>query len=77
MVLILKGTKIGKYKVVTLLVICKESDVSTVQREMEDSPIAQLGAYTINCGGVRDLTPDEWDEFSCAYPDAVRLEGTC
>lgn len=59
MVLILKGTKMGKYKVVILLVICKESDVSTIQREMEDSPIAQLGAYTINCGGVRDLTPDE------------------
>jgi len=36
-----------------------------------------IGAYTINCGGVRDLTPDEWDEFSCAYPDAVRPEGTC
>ncbi len=67
----------GKYKVVTLLVICKESDVSTIQREMEDSPIALLGAYTMNCGGARDLTPDEWDEFSCAYPDTVRPEGTC
>lgn len=66
-----------KYKVVTLSLICKESDVSTFQREMEDSPIVQLGAYTMNCGGMRDLTPDEWDEFSCAYPDAVRPEGTC
>ncbi len=63
-----------KYKVVTLSIICKESNVSTVQREMEDSPVAQLGAYTINCGGVRDLTCDEWDEFSCAYHDAVRPE---
>ena len=63
-----------KYKVVTVSIICKESDVSTVQRQMEVSPVAQLGAYTINCGGVRDLTPDEWDEFSCAYPDAVRTE---
>ena len=42
---------------------------------MEDSPVAQLGAYTINCGGVRDLTDDEWDEFSCAYPDVVHPEG--
>ena len=66
-----------KYKVVTLSIICKESNVSIVQREMEDSPIAQIGAYSINCRGVRDLTPDEWDEFSCAYPDAVRPEGTC
>lgn len=64
-----------KYKVVTLSIICKKSDVSTVQRQMEGSPVAQLGVYTINCGGVRDLTPDEWDEFSCAYPDAVRPEG--
>ena len=63
-----------KYRVVTLSIICKESDVSTVQREMEGSPVAQLGAYTINCGGVRGLTPDESDEFSCAYPDAVRPE---
>jgi len=64
-----------KYRVVTLSIICKESDVSTVQKEMEDSPVAQLGAYTINCGGVRDLTPDECDEFSCAYPDAVNPGG--
>lgn len=63
-----------KYKVVTLSIICKESNVSTVQRQMEGSPVAQLGAYTMNCGGVRDLTPDEWDEFSCAYPDAVHPE---
>jgi hypothetical protein len=41
-----------KYKVVTLSIICKESDVSIVQREMEGSPVAQLGAYTVNCGGV-------------------------
>jgi len=66
-----------KYKVVTLSIVCKESDVSTVQREIEISPVAQLGAYTLNCGGVRDLTGDEWDEFSCAYPDAVHPEGTC
>ncbi len=64
-----------EYKVVTLSIICKESDVSAVQREIEDSPIGQIGTYTINCGGVRDLTPDERDEFSCAYPDAVRPEG--
>ena len=64
-----------KFKVVTLSIICKESDVSTVQREIEDSPVVQLGAYTINCGGVRDLTADEWDEFSCSYPDAVHPEG--
>lgn len=64
-----------KYKVVTLSIICKESDVSIVQREMEDSPIAQIGAYTLNFGGVRGLTPDEWDEFSCAYPDVAHPEG--
>ena len=64
-----------KYRVVTLSIICKESDVSTVQKEMEDSPVAQLGAYTVNCGGVRDLTPDELDEFSCAYPDVVHPGG--
>ena len=63
-----------EYKVVTLSIICKESNVSTVQRQIEGSPVAQLGAYTINCGGVRDLTPDEWDELSCAYPDAERPE---
>jgi hypothetical protein len=63
-----------KYKVVTLSIICKESNESTVQRQMEGSPVAQLGAYTMNCGGVRDLTPDEWDEFSCAYPHAVHPE---
>jgi len=65
-----------EYRVVTLSIICSKSDVSTVQKQMEGSPVAQLGVYTINCGGVRDLTPDEWDEFSCAYPDAVCLEGT-
>jgi len=64
-----------EYKVVTLSIICRKSDVSTVQRQMEGSPLAQLAVYTINCGGVRDLTPDEWDEFSCAYPDAVHPEG--
>jgi len=64
-----------KYKIVTLSIVCKESDVSIVQKEMEDSTIAKIGAYTINCGGVRDLTPDELDEFSCAYPDAVHTEG--
>jgi hypothetical protein len=64
-----------KYRVLTLSIICKESDVSTVQKEMEDSPVAQLGAYMINCGSVRDLTDDEWDEFSCAYPDVVHPEG--
>jgi hypothetical protein len=64
-----------KYKIVTLSIICEESDVSIVQREMEGSPVAQLGAYTINCGGVRDLTCEECDEFSCAYPDAVCPEG--
>jgi hypothetical protein len=64
-----------EYKVVTLSIICKKSDVSTVQKEMEASPIAQLGVYTINCGGVRGLTADEEDEFSCAYPDALRTEG--
>ena len=64
-----------KYKVVTLSIICKKSDVSTVQRQMECSQVAQLGVYTINCGGVRDLRPDERDEFNCAYPDAVRPEG--
>jgi len=65
-----------EYKVVTLSIICNRPDVSTVQRQMEGSPVAQLAVYTINCGGVRDLTPDEWDEFSCAYPDAARPEGT-
>ena len=70
-----KGTKMKEYKVVTLSIICKETDVSIIQRQLEDSPIAQIGAYTINCGGVRDLTCDEWDEFSCAYPDAVRPGG--
>ncbi len=57
-----------KLKKVTLEVIVKEEFAYAVSKEMEDSHLAQQGIYTMNCGGVSDLTNEELEEVESQVP---------
>ncbi len=57
-----------KLKKVTLEVIVKEEFADSVSKEMERSHLAQEGVYTLNCGGVSDLTKEELEEVESQVP---------
>lgn len=54
-------------KVTLTVVVRNEDDAKTVADQMEDSPLAQMGIYTIACGHIQNLT-----EF-----DIEEVEGNC
>jgi hypothetical protein len=58
-------------KLITLSVVVENTDVDFVSKEMENSPLAEMGYYTMQCGDVRDLTKKEIKEILSQLPEEV------
>lgn len=57
-------------KVITLSIICKDSDSERILREFEQSNIAQLGIYTLETS-IRDSKHWEEQEAKSMTPDDI------
>jgi hypothetical protein len=59
-------------KKVTLTVVVRDEDEgNALARQMEKSPIAQEGIFTLTCGDVQDLTEEERDEVESQVPPEI------
>ena len=57
-------------KKVTLSVIVRtEDEAKSVAYLMSCSDVAQAGIYTIECGGISDITSEEREEVLSQVPD--------
>ena len=49
-------------KVTLTVVVTDETEANGLARQMSKSHLAQEGIFTLECGGIDDLTEDELDE---------------
>lgn len=59
-------------KKVTLSVIARtQEEADSIAYLMECSDISQAGVYTIECGGISDITEEEKQEVLSQVPDEL------
>ena len=58
-------------KKVTITVVVRDEEADMVSKDMERSHIAQDGVYTLACGHIEDLTPEELEEVKSQVPPEI------
>lgn len=51
-------------KIITLKVVVRDENAKVVSKLFEDSHLAQEGLYTLDAGGISDLTKEELEEVN-------------
>jgi hypothetical protein len=55
-------------KVTLTIVVEDEADANILAKEMTNSYIAQQGIFTLECGGIYDLTAEDKEEVESQCP---------